>query len=82
MARILFFGKLAELAGTREIVLQSPISVSAIKQILGAPNAALALELSHPTTRAALNLEVLGHDDDPVVNSNDELAFMPPVSGG
>jgi molybdopterin converting factor small subunit len=82
MARVLFFGKLADLAGTSELNWPNPSHVSEIKLALCAQNDALANELNLPTTRAALNLAILGQYDDPLVQAGDELAFMPPVSGG
>jgi molybdopterin converting factor small subunit len=82
MARVLFFGKLADLAGMREIDVPSALTLSQIKANLSVDNDPLGIALAHPTTRIALNLAILGHNEDPLIGTLDELAFMPPVSGG
>ena len=82
MAKLLFFGRLGDLAGgiERSISLSEPHSVSALIGVLEAGDRLLGSALVDPRIRYALNgaivdRETLGEDDD-------ELAFLPPVSGG
>lgn len=79
MARILLFGKLAETAGWRERRLALPANV----KTLSALRAYLAVgheDISAASTRVAVNKR-LAHGDEPV-SDDDEVAFMPPMSGG
>lgn len=79
MARVLLFGRLAEVAGWRQREVALPASV----QTVGALRAYLAEthpEIGAASTRAAVNRHVAG-ENDPVADA-DEIAFMPPMSGG
>lgn len=79
MARILLFGKLAETAGWRERHLALPADI----KTLSALRAYLAdshQEIGAASTRTAVNKRLV-HGDDPV-SDDDEVAFMPPMSGG
>ncbi len=79
MACILLFGKLAEVAGWRQRDIVLPAHVTT----LGALRIYLAdthPEIGAASTRAAINRHV-AHLDDPVTD-DDEIAFMPPMSGG
>jgi molybdopterin synthase sulfur carrier subunit len=79
MARILLFGKLAEIAGwrRRDIVLPHDVkTLSGLRAYLADAHP----EIGAASTRAAINRHV-AHLDDPVTD-DDEIAFMPPMSGG
>ena len=76
-ARLLFLGKLADLAGATEI----EVAPGPLEAVLATLAPTLAVELLGERVRMALNGEITG--DRPVVlGAGDELAFLPPVSGG
>ncbi len=80
--RILFFGRLAEIAGAR--VLEAPdalTTLDAVRAWLIARDAALGEALSAKGVRAAIN-KTIAHEDGARLQAGDEIAFMPPVSGG
>jgi molybdopterin converting factor small subunit len=78
MAHILLFGKLAQAAGWRAKAwpLARPHTVAELRAALSADCPAIAT-LSN---RAAVN-RVLCEENTPV-SDEDEVAFMPPMSGG
>lgn len=82
MARLLFFGKLGELAQgrSRDISLGDIHTVSALKAVISADDALLGEALTDPSVRCAINEELT--TGDPEISDSDEIAFMPPVSGG
>ena len=85
MANILFFGRLADIAGGRERDVQLPAEVKTLGQLrdwLGAGNPALAEALDKPSIRAAINKTIAPVREDLTISDSDEIAFMPPVSGG
>ncbi|WP_374282226.1 MoaD/ThiS family protein [Novosphingobium sp.] len=77
MARLLFLGKLADLAGGAERV----VAAGPLDQVLAALEPDLALALLDERVRTALNGELVG-ERALVLGEEDELAFLPPVSGG
>ncbi|MEN9682617.1 MAG: hypothetical protein RLZZ427_368 [Pseudomonadota bacterium] len=77
MARLVFLGKLADLAGQGDcVVADGPLDA-----VLAGLDPALALALLDERVRIALNGELVG-ERSIVLGANDELAFLPPVSGG
>ena len=79
MARVLVFGRLAHIAGwrQREIALPSGVdTVASFRAYLADTHP----ELGAPSTRVAVNRHV-AQETDPVSDA-DEIAFMPPMSGG
>ncbi|WP_166237773.1 molybdopterin converting factor subunit 1 [Paenibacillus turpanensis] len=80
MIRILLFAGLAEAAGSRELhyPAEEAVAVRELKTWFAAqyPSAADVLAISF----AAVNQAYA--DDDTLVSSADEVAFIPPVSGG
>jgi molybdopterin synthase sulfur carrier subunit len=83
MARVLFFGRLRDVAGASEIHVEGGAErLSALRAKLGLDNENLAQALNAPSVRVALNQKLIISGDDPLVQSGDEIAFMPPVSGG
>jgi sulfur-carrier protein len=82
MARILLFGRLSELAGVSEIDHSGGTKLSQLVASLATDYPDLVAALNDKTTRAALNLQLVPIGGDPVIGPSDELAFLPPVSGG
>lgn len=83
MARILFLGRLADSAEASEWSVdlpQSTMAVDAIRALIGDRNPYLAEELGRATVRVAVNGELVL--PGAVARQDDEIAFLPPVSGG
>lgn len=77
MARLVFLGRLADLAGGAEReVAQGPLA-----GIMADMGPELAQALAGPRVRLALNGALVA-GDGLVLKAGDELAFLPPVSGG
>ena len=79
MATILFFGRLQEAVGTKVLTTALPAGVSdteSLRAWLGRDHPALR----EATVRIAVNAEVRS-GNAPVAES-DEIAFLPPMSGG
>jgi sulfur-carrier protein len=76
---IVFLGKLADLAGTPAMELAAPLNwqglVAALPEALGAA-------ANDPRNRVALNGELLADKADLAAGEGDEIAILPPVSGG
>lgn len=79
MARVLLFGRLADLAGWREREMEGE-TLFALKTSLAAANEALAEALSGPGVQVALDQEIVRGDAP--VTARSEVAFLPPMSGG
>ena len=79
MASVILFGRLQDLAGWRERRIDAA-SVSVLKSILTAEDAALGAELSGPSVAAMVNRRL--ERGDCALETDDEVAFLPPVSGG
>lgn len=82
MARLLFFGKLGDMAGGRErlLTLGRQLTVSALKARLATEDPALGEALAAPSVRVIIN-QTFGTDAH-ALTDDDEIAFLPPVSGG
>jgi len=79
MARVLLFGPLRGLAGWRERTVEAA-SLSALKTLIAAEDAALAEALDGPGVQIALD-QALVRGDRPLGPAS-EVAFLPPMSGG
>lgn len=82
MAQLLFFGRLGDLAGSSErtLGLSEPHAIHDLIGILAASDDLLGSALAEPRVRYAINGAIV--DGDALVEDEDELAFLPPVSGG
>ena len=82
MARLLFFGKLGDLAGARamDFALGAATNISSLKAAIAAQYPDLGDGLAHASVRCIVN-EAVAHADASI-SDEDEIAFIPPVSGG
>ncbi len=81
MARVLLFGRLADIAGWRERLFEpTPATLSALRCQLEGLDPALGEALAGKgVTTAVARLAVRG---DVALTPGVEVAFMPPMSGG
>jgi molybdopterin synthase sulfur carrier subunit len=81
MARVLLFGRLADVAGWRERVFDpTPERLSALRSRVGRESAELAAALAGPGVQAAVDRALAR--GDPHLDGVAEVAFLPPMSGG
>jgi molybdopterin synthase sulfur carrier subunit len=78
VARLVFLGRLEDVAGAAE----REVSGGSLAAILGGLDPELAAALSADRIRLALNGTLVKERGDLMVGEGDELAFLPPVSGG
>lgn len=78
MPKLVFLGRLADVADGRELVVP-PGPLSGV--LAGLP-ASLAVALTEDRVRRALNGALVSNDSVLELAEGDELAFLPPVSGG
>lgn len=77
-ALLVFLGRLEDLAGAPELAVEP----GPLEQVLARLDPALAVDLLDERVRLALNGVLLGEPGGLVLGDGDELAFLPPVSGG
>ena len=77
--RIVFLGKLADLANAPELELEGPLDWSGL---LGRLPGALGEAVAGERVKLALNGEVLPDKTTLDARNGDEVALLPPVSGG
>jgi len=89
MIKILFFGKLADIAiqelGESETSLKlskhnSEITLQELTAEIGKKSTTLATEITKPSNRCAINQAF--QNADVMIKDSDEVAFMSPLSGG
>ena len=81
MARVVLLGRLRDIAGWRERVIEpAPPSLAALRAILASEHPALGEALAGKGVQAAVNK--LLTRDDVALSAGDEVAFLPPMSGG
>lgn len=82
MAQLLFFGRLGDLAGgvERQMGLSAPHAITDLISMIGETERLLGSALEDERVRYAINGTIV--DGDALVEDEDELAFLPPVSGG
>ena len=78
MAKLVFLGRLTDLAGG----LERDIAPGPLEQILAGLPVELAVALLDEKVRIARNGELLVNPGSVMVADGDEIAFLPPVSGG
>ncbi|MFN4020526.1 MAG: MoaD/ThiS family protein [Erythrobacter sp.] len=79
MVTIVFLGKLADLAGAPTIGVSAPIDWAGLKAVLPP---ALAEVVDDPKNRVALNGALIADKAGLQAGAGDEIALLPPVSGG
>jgi molybdopterin synthase sulfur carrier subunit len=77
--KLVFLGRLEDAAGVaaREV----PLAAS-VEEVLDSLEPGLAATLREPRVRRAVNGALLRDGDVPMLRDGDEIAFLPPVSGG
>lgn len=81
--KVFFFGKLKDVAGgsERNVDLRGfPIPVSALIDIIAGDDTLLADALRSPHVKIIVDQAIIRCDDE--IQRADEIAFLPPVSGG
>lgn len=78
MARLVFLGRLEDVVGMAELA----VAPGPLEQVLATLDPALAVALLADKVRMALNGRLLTDVGAIVLAAGDELAFLPPVSGG
>jgi molybdopterin synthase sulfur carrier subunit len=84
MARLFFLGRLEDVAGVAEMCVEVPAR-SSLTAVVDRLPPHLAAALGSPRIRIAVNGEVVGPDrllGGLMIADGDEVAFLPPVSGG
>ena len=79
MARVLLFGRLADVAGWRERMVIAD-TLDQVKRCLAQTDAALGAALRGSGVQAAVDRQIVR--GDAVLAPNAEVAFLPPMSGG
>lgn len=83
--KILFFGKLADIAGADEWPmpdLTAPLPASQFIAHITSNHPELAKALGEASNRLCLNQSMIPASQDPDITATDEVAFLPPMSGG
>ncbi|MWV28525.1 MoaD/ThiS family protein [Aurantiacibacter rhizosphaerae] len=76
---VIFIGKLADLAGEGERELPAPLDWAGL---MAALDPDLAIAAKSQRTMVAVNGEVLADKESLAAKDGDEIALLPPVSGG
>jgi molybdopterin synthase sulfur carrier subunit len=77
--KLVFIGRLEDVAGEAERLVETKASLD---QVLAALEPDLAATLRAERIRLAINGEVVADRGSVLLSDGDELAFLPPVSGG
>lgn len=81
---MLLFASARELADTSEcdVELAPGSTTSTLRQVLASKFPLLGMTALAAETAIALNQQYVSVDDDPVLSAGDEVAVIPPISGG
>lgn len=77
--KLVFLGRLEDAAGEAE---RAVLHVPSYDQVLAALETDLVAAISDPRVKLAVNGEIVTDRAALVLEDGDELAFLPPVSGG
>ena len=78
MAKLVFLGRLEDLAGSAEL----EVAPGPLEAVLAQLPVELAVALLGDRVRIARNGELIAERGGIVLEEGDEIAFLPPVSGG
>ena len=82
MVRLVFLGKFGDVADLTEIALPGEVhTLSDLTQWLTRQQPLLGQAMAATTTRLVVN-QCVAHDLSAPVADGDEIAFLPPMSGG
>ena len=76
---VLFLGRLADIAGRQQADVHAPLDWLALLATIGPQ---MAEELGQERVKIACNGQVLAEKRDLLAQDGDEVALLPPVSGG
>ena len=80
---ILLFGRLKDVFGAPSIPLPEGVATAAeLRLALARAHPELAGALTARTTRIAVNQELVADEAAQLVTAEDEIALLPPLSGG
>ena len=79
MARVLLFGRLADLAGWRDRTVEA-VSLEGLRALLAADDAGLGEALAGPGVQVAVDKTIVR--GEALLAAGAEVAFLPPMSGG
>ena len=82
---VLFFGRLRDVAGVSRQPLpkgSAGVTASVLIALLSEGRPELQDALTDGSVRLCVNQVVCEPGSDPVISENDEVAFLPPMSGG
>ncbi|MDP4605258.1 MAG: MoaD/ThiS family protein [Erythrobacter sp.] len=79
MITVVLLGKLADLVGAPTLTLAAPLDWAGLRAALPP---ALAEAADDPRNRVAINGALLADKTALAANAGDEIALLPPVSGG
>jgi molybdopterin synthase sulfur carrier subunit len=79
MARVLFFGRLRDIAG-ESMAEHDADRLSTLRARLRSTNPALGEAIDSPSVNVAVDKQI--RRDDAALTKTSEVAFMPPFSGG
>ena len=79
MARVLLFGRLADLAGWRDRTVEAA-SLEGLRDLLTADDAGLGEALAGPGVQVAVDKTIVR--GEAILAAATEVAFLPPMSGG
>jgi molybdopterin synthase sulfur carrier subunit len=79
MVTVVFLGRLADLAGAPAMQLPAPLDWAGLKAAL---HSGLVDALDDPRNRVALNGVLIADKSGLQAAAGDEIALLPPVSGG
>lgn len=77
--KLVFLGRLEDAAGVAE--REVPFA-PALRDVLAGLDSELSEALSGARIKLAVNGKIVAGQDMPMLGDGDELAFLPPVSGG
>jgi molybdopterin synthase sulfur carrier subunit len=83
MIRVRLFGKFSELVADTQGMLLPPEGIATVADIVAQiadSNPGLHAEITGPQVLVAVNQQIVSRDT--AVASGDEVAFLPPVTGG